>query len=124
GVRLPLPEGSEPLVLGAVVDGMSPDDPNLAGEKNDPMMPIAWTKNYQGGEGKTSRVFTSTMACAQDFENSAFRRLLVNACYWAMGLEDKISPKSSVELVGDYQALPFKHNGFRHGVKPSDHELP
>ena len=35
--------------------------------------------------------------------NEPFRRLLVNACYWAVGLEKKISEKSDVEF-----AVPFE----------------
>jgi hypothetical protein len=62
GVRLPLPGDAKPLVLGQVTVrkiakdkvekddpfyGMRPtDDEPLAGAKNDPMMPVAWTKSY------------------------------------------------------------------------------
>lgn len=123
GVRLPLPGDSQPLVLGAVLEGMKPDDKPLAGKKNDPMMPIAWTKTYTGAAGKPARVFTSTIASAQDFENAALRRLLVNACYWCLGMEDQIPLKSTVDLVGEYDARPFKNNGFRSGIKPADHEI-
>jgi hypothetical protein len=35
-------------------------------------------------------------------------RLIVNACYWAVGLEKKIRPDAKVGLVGDYQPSPFK----------------
>jgi hypothetical protein len=49
--------------------------------------------------------------------------LLVNACYWAAGLEAKIPAKSDVALVGDYQPSNFKFNGFQPGVKPQAHEL-
>lgn len=64
GVRLPLPGDSKPLVLGQVLTGMKPTDPPLEGKKNDPMMPIAWTKTYRGAQGKTARVFCSTIASA------------------------------------------------------------
>src|SRR5262245_16256628 len=46
GVRLPLPGDCKPLVLGQVLDGMNPNDKPVEGEKNNPMMPIAWTKTY------------------------------------------------------------------------------
>jgi type 1 glutamine amidotransferase len=123
GVRLPLPGDSKPLVLGQVLAGMAPTDPPLAGPKNDPMMPIAWTRTYTTPSGKTARVFTSTIASAQDFESEGLRRLLVNACYWALGMEEQIPPKSKVDLVGEYRPLPFKPNGFRKGVRPADHAL-
>jgi hypothetical protein len=63
------------------------------------------------------------MGSAQDLLNESFRRLLVNACYWAIGMEGRIAERSSVELVGAYQPLPFKFGGAAHGVKPSDLEL-
>jgi hypothetical protein len=122
GVRLPLPGDSDQLVLGAILEGMKPDDKPIAGAKNQPMMPIAWTKSYQGSQGKTARTFTSTMASGQDMENEAFRRLLVNACYWCLGMEAEIPAKSQVELVGPYEARPFRNNGFKPGVKPVEKE--
>ena len=118
GVRLPLPGDSLPLVLGQVVDGMDFDDPPAAGKVNDPMMPIAWTKTY-----KKARIFTSTIGAANDLTAEGTRRLLVNACYWAVGLEDKIPDKSNVALVGDYQPSNFKFNGAKTGVRPEDHKL-
>jgi hypothetical protein len=87
------------------------------------MMPIAWTKSYTGTEGKTARVFTTTMGAGQDFLSEGLRRLLVNACYWTTGMEDKISAASRVDLVGDYKPHKFAPNGFENGVKPSDHAI-
>jgi hypothetical protein len=120
GVRLPLPGDSTPLVLGQVLTGMKPTDPPVAGKQNDPMMPIAWTKTFTTLSGKSARTFTSTIASSQDFESEGLRRLLVNACYWAVGLEDRIPEKSAVDLVGEYHPSQFKSNGFKKGVRPSD----
>jgi type 1 glutamine amidotransferase len=117
-VRLPLPDGTQPLVLGEVLEGMNPADAPVAGNQNDPMMPVAWTRTYAGG-----RIFTTTMGSAQDLLNESLRRLLVNACYWAIGMEKRITERSSVELVGAYEPLPFKFGGAAQGVKPSDLEL-
>lgn len=119
GVRLPLPEDSQPLVLGQVLSGMTPDSAPVKGNKNDPLMPIAWTKTYAGASGQRGRVFTTTMGASQDFASEGLRRLLVNACYWAMGLEDQIPARSEVALVGPFNPLPFRHGGFAPGVKPS-----
>jgi type 1 glutamine amidotransferase len=120
-VRLPLPGDSKPLVLGQVLKGMKPDDQPVEGKKNEPMMPIAWTKTYTSKAGKTGRVFTTTMGAAQDFSSEGLRRLLVNASYWAVGLEDKIPDKANVDLVGQYVPHPFGNNGFTKGVRPEDH---
>jgi type 1 glutamine amidotransferase len=123
GVRLPLPGDSRPLVLGQVLQGMKPSDPPVEGKQNDPMMPIAWTKSYQAPGGKAGRAFTTTMGASQDMLSEGLRRLLVNACYWGLGMEEQIPEKSNVEIVGAFDTLPFKHGGFKPGVKPADLQL-
>jgi len=114
-VRLPLAEGIEPLLLGQVLEGMKPGDPPVAGAQNDPMMPVAWTKSYKGG-----RIVTTTMGSAEDLLNEAFRRLLVNACYWALGMEKRMPERADVALVGRYQPLAFGFGGFAKGLRPAD----
>ncbi len=120
GVRLPLPGDSRPLVLGQVLVGMKSDDKPLAGPKNDPMMPIAWTKTYKSPSGKTGRAFTTTMGASQDLSSEGLRRLLVNASYWALDMADQIPAESNVDLVGEYAPTPFGHNSYKKGVKPED----
>ncbi|NDC54170.1 MAG: hypothetical protein EBZ74_07700 [Planctomycetia bacterium] len=123
GVRLPLPGDSRPLVLGQVLEGMTPDAPVVEGadaKKNEPMMPIAWTKTYSIDGGPTGRVFTTTMGSSTDLAVAGTRRLLVNGCYWALGLEDRIPPESNVDLVGTYEPTPFKSGGHKKGLKPAD----
>ncbi len=120
-VRLPLPDHCRTLVLGQVLTGMKPDDPPVAGKKNDPMMPVAWARTMPLPGGKTRRVFTTTMGAAPDFSSAGLRRLLVNATYWTLGMEDRIDPTYRVDLVGEFHPLPFGMNGFRKGVRPADH---
>ncbi len=50
-------------------------------------------------------------------------RLLVNACYWCVGLEEKIPASSTVDVVGEFKPSNFGFNGYIKGVKPSDHAL-
>jgi len=119
-VTIPLPGDSRPLVLGQVLEGMDPKDKPVAGAKNDPMMPIAWVKSYTPASGKKARVFTTTMGAAQDLSSEGLRRLLVNACYWAVGLESKIPAQSNVDIVGTYDPLPFGSDKHKPGVRPSD----
>lgn len=123
GVNLPLPGDSLPLVLGQVVAGMKESDPPLEGKKNDPMMPIAWTRTYKGEAGKTARVFTTTMGASQDFASDGLRRLLVNAMFWALGMEERIPERANVAIVGEYNPRPFRNDGFQKGVRPSDLQL-
>ncbi|HEY1066805.1 MAG TPA: hypothetical protein VGE52_11870, partial [Pirellulales bacterium] len=123
GVNLPLPGDSKPLVMGQVLVGMKSDDAALDGPKNNPMMPVAWVKSYSPEPGKSARVFTTTMGAATDFSSEGLRRLLVNASYWAVGLEDKIPEKTDVELVGEFNPTKFGFGGAQKGVKPSAHAL-
>jgi type 1 glutamine amidotransferase len=119
-VRLPLPGDSKTLVFGEVLSGMDPKDPPVSGAVNDPMMPIAWTKTYTGSTGKTARVFATTLGTAEDLLTEANRRLLVNACYWALGLERQIKPNANVRLVGEYHPHAFDFDGYVKGVRPAD----
>ena len=112
-----------PLVLGQVLTGLNRDDPPVEGKKNDPMMPVAWTRTYRTATGKDARVFTTTMGSAQDFAVVGTRRMLVNASYWCVGLEEKIAAQSNVVLVGEFKGTPQGKAGPK-GVKPSDHALP
>ena len=91
GVRLPLPGDSQPLVLGAVLEGMEPGDKPISGEKNDPMMPVVWTKTYKSSSGVIGRVMNTTMGASQDFVEPGLRRIVVNGAYWALGMETKSS---------------------------------
>ena len=120
GVTLPLPGDSQPLVLGQVLTGMHPTDSPVAGKQNEPMMPVAWVKTFKAPSGKTARVFTTTMGASQDLESEGLRRLLVNACYWAVGLEDAIALEADVALVGEYRPRPFGFGTFAKGVRPAE----
>jgi len=111
---------SKPLIMGQVLKGMNPkDEPNPEKE----LVPVAWTKTYTGRQGKASRVFTTTMGHAGDLKSEGFRRLLVNACYWCMGMEDKIPARSKVDIVGKYDPNPIGLGGHKKRLKPSDYKL-
>jgi len=123
GVRLPLPDRCEPVVMGQVLAGMEPDDQPVVGEKNDPMMPVAWISTYEAGDGTTGRVFTTTMGAATDLVAEGTRRMLVNACYWALGMEDRIPERSEVAIVGTYEPTAFGFKKFEKDVKPAAHRM-
>ncbi len=134
GVRLPLPGDSKPLVLGQILKrkgaaekddrnfGLKPtDNEPVEGKKNDPMMPVVWTKSYQLPDGKVGKTFATTMGSSTDLENEALRRLVVNATFQLLGL--KVPEKANVEIVGDYKPLAYGFGSYKKGVKPADHEL-
>jgi hypothetical protein len=110
----------KPLIMGYVLAGMNPrDKPN----PNRQPVPIAWTKTYTGDLGKPARVFTTTMGHGGDFQDEDFRRLLVNACYWCLGMGDKIPPQSKVDIIGSYKPSPIGFGGHKKGMKPSNHRV-
>lgn len=120
GIRLPLPSDSTPLVMGQILKGMKSTDEPVVSPKNDPMMPVAWTRLVETAKGQKTRVFTTTMGASQDLSAAGTRRLLVNAAYWALGLDEQIPAMSNVDVVGDYRPLPFGNNRFVKGLKPAD----
>ena len=119
-----LPQDATVLVWGQVLSGMKPTDPPVEGPKNQPMMPLAWLRNYTGEKRKTAKVFTTTMGAAVDLESEGLRRLLVNAAYWAAGLEKKVPAKADVDYVGEYKPGWFGFGKFKPGLKPEDLALP
>jgi hypothetical protein len=106
------------------LSGMKPTDPPVEGPKNHPMMALVWLRDYMGENGKTSKVFTTTMGAAVDLENEGLRRLLVNAAYWGVGLEAKIPAKANVDYVGEYKPGWFGFGKFKPGQKPEDLAIP
>jgi len=123
-VRLPLPADSQPIVLGQVLMGMSRDDDPVTNEKNDPFMPIAWTKTYEIEQGNRGRVFTTTMGASTDLLAEGTRCMIVNGVYWALGMEKEIPEGgTAVDLVETYEPSDFGFGGFERGMKPSDHAL-
>jgi type 1 glutamine amidotransferase len=121
-VNLPLPEGCQPIILGQVLKGMKFDDPPVEGKKNDPLMPLVWTKTYKGENGKQGRVVTSTLGAATDFEAAGSRRMFVNAVYWALSMEENIPKEgTTVDLVGEYQPTPFGFGKHVKGKRPADY---
>ena len=116
-------EEANVLLYGQVLEGMEPDDKPVAGEKNDPMQALAWTKGFTGSSGKIARVFCTTMGASLDFQSEGLRRLIVNAAYWCVEMENKIPEKSDVDYVGKYEPTFYGFGAFKPGLKPSDYGL-
>ena len=118
-----LPADAKILARGAILTGMKPTDSPVDDKRNNPMMPLIWVRDYKGELGKTSKILATTMGAATDLESEGLRRLIVNAAFWATGLEKKIKADLDVATVGEFKPTAFGFNGFKKGVKPSDHEL-
>jgi len=70
----PLAKSAQCLLVGSIPDHESE--------------PVAWTNGY-----RNARVFYTSLGHVDDFANPQFRRLLVNALFWAM---DRPVPKKAV----------------------------
>jgi hypothetical protein len=110
-------EGSVILAKGQILEGMTPDSPPAAGKEQ---VPVAWHRTYTSASGKTGRVFTTTHGASEDLLNDGFRRMSVNACLWAAGLEKAVTPASNISFVGPYHPSTFAFGGFVKGVKPAE----
>jgi type 1 glutamine amidotransferase len=110
-------EGSRVLATGQILAGMTPDSPPAAGKET---MPVAWYRSYTMPSGTSGRVFATTHGASEDLLNDGFRRMSVNACLWAAGLEAAIRPDSDIAFVGPYQPTTYSFGGFAKGVKPAD----
>jgi type 1 glutamine amidotransferase len=60
----PLPANTTELLTGTIPDHTEP---------------VAWTHEYKGG-----RIFYTSLGHPKDFEDEAFRRLLINAIHWTL----------------------------------------
>lgn len=110
-------DGSVVLAVGQVLNGMGPDDPP---DPDKEQLPVVWTRTYETAQGEHARVFTTTHGASEDFLNDGFRRMLINAALWTVGLEDSISANTDVSLVGPYNPVVFGFDAYRRGVRPAD----
>jgi hypothetical protein len=111
------PTDGEILTMAQPLNGMKCDSPPDATKT---AQASEWTRSYQGPSGKKGRVFTSLYGASEDILNEGYRRMLVNACFWALNLESEIKPDLQIGLVGPYQPNTFDFKGYAVGVKPGD----
>ncbi len=107
------------LTMAQPLDGMNPDSP--ANAEMAPM-PSEWTRSYKSAGGKEGRVFTSLYGASEDILNAGYRRMLINAAFWAAGLESNIKPDLNIEFVGSYQPNTFSLRGHIPNARPSAYE--
>lgn len=123
------PADAKILMRGQSLAGLLPDSPPATYTKkrssdkqeqgiNDPMMPIAWTREYKNASGSSNKVLCTTMGDAVDLENEGLRRLIVNGVYWGQGIA--IPAKADVTYVDEYQPSFYSGGGYRKGMKPED----
>jgi hypothetical protein len=104
-----------PLVLGQILETLEPDSTpvfsgadNKGRKRNDPMLPVIWTRIHDWNNGTKTQVLTTTMGASVDFVHEGLRRIMVNACYWMLGMEDKITPDLDCSTVGEYKPSMYQ----------------
>ncbi len=112
----PTPD-STVLALAQPLQGMTADSPAAADK--DPC-PGVWIRHYVSKNGQRGRVFTSTYGASEDILNDDYRRLLLNGCFWAVGLEHSIQADADISFVGPFQPTTYRFGGYRKGIKPAD----
>lgn len=110
------------LMFGQILEGMEPSDRPVVDDRNNPMMPLVWTRTFTGRSGKPSRVVCTTMGASVDLESEGLRRLLVNACYWALEMEEEIPERAVVELVDPFEPTYYGFGEFKKEMTPADYQ--
>ena len=114
-------EGSGlPVGCTALVMGQPLIDRQQGGATNPEKapLPVVWFKHWKTTGGQTARVLQSTMGSGKDLQNPGLRRLIINATYWGLEMEDQISAESSVAYTGIYEPLESGFNYKKLGVAP------
>ena len=109
------PTDGDILTMAQPLDGMTQDSP---ASKTQPPQPSEWTRSYKSASGKVGRVFTSLYGTSEDITNEGYRRMMVNSCFWAVGLEDAIKTDLNVAFVGAAKPNTFGGGAYARGIKP------
>jgi len=113
---LDLPNDAQVLTFGQTTNGMTPTSP-LSFEKS--VMPVAWIRSYSSASGKKAKIFNTTMGSSVDLLSEDLRRLVVNACYWGIGLDQQIPELNNVQTVGEYNPTMFGFGKYQKGLTPA-----
>ena len=105
------------LTMAQPLNGMTPDSPP---DTTKPPMPSEWTRTYKSASGKTARVFTTLYGTSEDITNEGYRRMIVNGCFWALGMEDAIKADLKIDFVGPFKPNTFGGGALRQGDQAGD----
>ena len=115
-----LPDGTEVLLYGLTLKSL---DSSAPPEYENSIVPIAWRRTYLGETGNASRVFTTTLGASVDLKSEGVRRMLVNAVFWGLGMEDAIPDEANVDYVGEYEPTFYGFGEHKRGIYPADLEM-
>lgn len=109
--------GAQVLVYGQPTSGMNEEAP-INWEKS--IMPLAWTNTYSIPGGQKGRVFTTTMGASIDFVSEDLRRLVINACLWAVELLEPNHEATNVDIIGTFHPNMFGFETYQKEMYPTD----
>lgn len=115
------------LLRGAVTKSLDPKSENLTGPKNEPMMPLAWLREYTAPNGTAKgKAFCTTLGASTDFADEDLRRLVVNTSLALTG--QKVPEKADVGFVDPFEPTNYSaigEKGFykERNLKPADYAL-
>ena len=113
------PKDGTVLARGQVLDGMTADSPPTTNERQQTRHAVAWVRLHDRSK-PTSRVFATTHGASEDILDDGFRRMLLNAHFWCLGMDDQIAADHPTDFVGPYNPSTFRFDGYRRGVRPAD----
>ncbi|MDG2391502.1 MAG: GDSL-type esterase/lipase family protein [Planctomycetaceae bacterium] len=109
------PIDGETLTMAQPLNGMTPASP---ADETKPPMPSEWTRSYTSKSGAQGRVFTSLYGTPEDLLNDGYRRMMVNGCFWALGMEDSIKANANIAFLGPFKPNTFGNGTNARGIKP------
>ncbi len=114
------------LLRGQVTESLDPKSKAVVGKKNEPMMPLAWLRDYTAPNGTAmGNAFCTTLGASVDFADEDLRRLTVNVVHHLLGL--KVPEQADVAFVDPFE--PTNYSGInsdhykQRNLKPADYAL-
>lgn len=114
------------LLRGEVTETLDPASKAVAGKQNDPMMPLAWLREYTAPNGTSKgQAFCTTLGASVDYADEDLRRLTLNAVYHLLGM--KVPDKGDVAYVDAFEPSFYAGLNAEHykklNRKPADYAL-
>ena len=118
------------LLRGVVTENLNSWSKPIEGPKNNPMMPLAWLRDYTAPDGiAKGNAFCTTLGASTDFADEDLRRLVINAALHLTGV--KVPAKADVTPVDPFE--PTEYSAFSEkefpgffktrNLKPADYVL-
>jgi mono/diheme cytochrome c family protein/glucose/arabinose dehydrogenase len=115
------------LLRGAVTQSLAPTSDTIVGARNNPMMPLAWLREYTAPNGTArGKAFCTTLGASVDFADEDLRRMVVNTTLHLTGL--KVPDKAEVSFVDPFKPTMYgfiedKQFYRKRNLKPDDYAL-